>query len=93
MSKNKNINDEVFIKSKTSKKLKKLNFKKYINLLCHIHLSNGDEIEFCYDTDSIFFLIASITIKNHYSKIVLYKINNDKKIRCKEINDRQKSNL
>ena len=72
---------------------KEHNFKQYNNLRCQIHLFDDREIDFCYDTKSISSLIATNTIRNHYSNILLYEMKKNQKIRCKDINDRQKSNI
>ena len=89
----KSLITKYFLKSDSSAKSKRHNFKKYSNLRCQIHLFDDREIDFCYDIESISSLIAAETIQDHYSNIALYEMKKDQKIRCKDINNRQKSNI
>ena len=81
------------LESKSSTNSKNLKFAKYINLFCKNHFVNDTQLNFCYDIESESFLISIKAIRDYFSEIEVFKMSNDKKIRCQKIGRRQKSNL
>ena len=82
-----------FLKSKNFYQSKNLKYKIYTNILTKIYLNNETKLDFCYDTESKFFLIWTNIVRDHYAKAEVFQMNNEQKIRCQSINDIQKSNL
>ena len=81
-----------FLNSKNFYQSKNLKYKIYTSILTKIHLNNETELDFCYDTESKFFLIRADIVRDHYSDAEIFQMNNEQKIRCQNINDTQKSN-
>ena len=85
--------EKYILKSKSSTEFKKLKFAKYINLYCKTHFLDDIELDICYDTNFESFFISLETVQTHFSDIKTSKMTNEKKIRCQNIKERQKSNL
>ena len=71
-----------FLKSKNFYQSKNLKYKIYTSILTKIHLNNETELDFCYDTESKFFLIRADIVRDHYAEAKVFQINNEQKIRC-----------
>ena len=82
-----------FLKSKNFYQSKNLKYKIYTSILTKTYLNNETKLNFCYDTESKFFLIWTDIVRDHYAKTEVFQMNNEQKIRCQNINDIQKSNL
>ena len=84
---------EYILKSKLSNEFKKLKFTKYINLYCKTYLSDGTQLNFCYDIDSELFFIFLTIVEIHFRDVKISKMTDEKRIRCQNIKKKQKSNL
>ena len=82
-----------FLKSKKFYQSKNLKYKIYTSILTKTYLNNETKLNFCYDTESKFFLIWTDIVRDHYAKTEVFQMNNEQKIRCQNINDIQKLNL
>ena len=71
-----------FLNSKNFYQSKNLKYKIYTSILTKIHLNNETELDFCYDTESKFFLIRADIVRDHYSDAEIFQMNNEQKIRC-----------
>lgn len=65
-------------------KFKNLKFKKFINLLCFIHLINETKLKSCYNTDFESFLISSKTVNTHYFVAEIFEMKLSKNRRKKK---------
>ena len=75
---------EYIIKTETFLKPKKLKFIKYISLSCKTYLANGINLNFCYDFEFEPFLISTKMIRKHFSKMKIFKMNNENEFDVKK---------
>ena len=69
------------------KKETKLNFQFYINVFTLCYSTREKLHRMCFDIDSNFVLINNKTFEKFYSHIFIYVMTNNKRLRCKEVEE------